>query len=363
MRKLSGLILFVVILVVIGVFFRQKLNKDLSQAVIIPSATPTAALKSKNIRSGPVRDAVFVPYWSTYSDLAGDEVYDRYIYFGAAPGTKGIILQKDDISNIQKFTDSAPSGSKKLLTIRMIGNDLNTQILDSNSVQEKVIADSISIAKDFGFDGLVLDLELSAIPFDSLVNRISGFIGKFYRASKESDLSFSLAVYGDVFYRARPFDMKKLSEYADEVMIMAYDFHKANGNPGPNFPLKGAGRYGYDYLALASDYLEIFSPGKLTVIFGMYGYDWVVDENGKSQGEAEALSYNEIRKRFLDECGFEECVRGRDSLSGEAYVKYVDSDGERHVVWYEDRESVERKREFLEGVGIRSFSYWAYGYF
>ncbi len=364
MRKLFGFVLIVFILIGLGFLFRQKVNRDLSQKIIIPTVIPTVTDTLQKPKTGVrARESIFVPYWTVGNSELSVEDYESVIYFGIAPNIEATGLSSQDEERLRSFNTFVPEGKTKILAVRMIGNDLNTAVLDSKKLQEKVIRDSIGAAVTNKFDGIVLDLEMSAIPFDSLVSQISGFVRDFSKSVKAEDLIFSLAIYGDVFYRARPFDMKELSGYTDEVLIMAYDFHKANGNPGPNFPFGGGGTYGYDYKELTGDFLEIFPPEKLTMIFGMYGYDWVVDEGGKSQGEARALSYNEIRQKFLDKCEFEKCERGRDRESGEAFVRYVDEAGERHVVWYEDVESVERKKEFLLERGISSFNYWAYGYF
>lgn len=364
MRKLLGFVLVVLVLIGLGFLFRQKVNRDLSQKVVIPSVIPTVTgAFQKAETAGRVRSSIFVPYWTVGDGGLSVEDYDRVIYFGIAPNIESAGLSDEDTKRARLFNADMARADGNLLAVRMIGNDLNTKILDSRELRDKTIMDSIRAASDHGFEGIVLDLEMSAIPFESLVSQINGFVRNFSRAVKNEELTFSIAIYGDVFYRARPFDMKELSRYADEVLIMAYDFHKANGNPGPNFPLGGADVYGYDFERLTNDFLGVVPPDKLSVIFGMYGYDWVVDESGKSQGEAEALSYNEIRQKFLDGCEFEKCERGRDGESGEAFVKYIDGEGERHVVWYEDRESVERKKKFLRERGISSFSFWAYGYF
>ena len=133
-------------------------------------------------------------------------------------------------------------------------------------------------------NGIVLDLEIAAIPFDSLVKKINKFTGTFYSASKKNNLTFSLTLYGDLFYRARPYDVKTLALNADSIMIMAYDLHKARGNPGPNFPLIGADKFGYDLTKMTDEFLQSVPPQKITVIFGVYGYDWLVTKkNSRSK--------------------------------------------------------------------------------
>src|SRR5207249_3980016 len=124
------------------------------------------------------------------------------------------------------------------------------------NAQEKVITQAIKLSKDNSFKGIVLDLEITAIPFDSLIKQVNIFTNSFYKAAKKNALSFSITLYGDTFYRIRPFDVKTLVQNSNNIMIMAYDFHKVKGNPGPNFPLNGKETYGYDLQKMTDDFLQ-----------------------------------------------------------------------------------------------------------
>ena len=118
--------------------------------------------------------------------------------------------------------------------------------------------------------------------------------------------------YGDTFYRLRPFDIKTLSKNADFFMIMSYDFSKSRGNPGPNFPLRGKEVYGYDMTQMIDDYLRYLPSDKTSVVFGLFGYDWIVDDKNKAVLQGDAKTYLEIDKEFLTNCRYKDCqVKGR----------------------------------------------------
>ena len=68
---------------------------------------------------------------------------------------------------------------------------------------------------------------------------------------------------------------------------------------------------------MIEDYLRIIPSRKITVIFGMFGYDWVVDDAGKAVGQAKALTYEEISHQFLNGCKYTACQISRDSVSSE----------------------------------------------
>lgn len=362
MRKvLFILFLLLVVSVGIGMLARAKVQRDLTAPVLYPTqaVTPTPTNSPVNASES---SALFVPYWTVSESMLPDN-YASYIYFGITPGAAGIDSTEQGSTSLTTFLQDVPEGKQTYVTVRMIDSENNFAILKDQARQEWLIKETIAVAKEHDFDGIVLDLEVSAVPFESLVNQITAFTTRFSQEVKKEQLRFSVTIYGDVFYRIRPFAVKEIAKQSDEVMIMAYDFSKARGNPGPNFPLKGKEVYGYDMTEMVADFREAVTAQKLTVIFGMYGYDWEVDDKGNSVSQGKALTYNEIKQQFLGTCSFSDCNIRRKNDSAETEVQYVDRDGKKHVVWFEDPTSVAKKKEFLKQRGITSFGFWANGYF
>jgi spore germination protein YaaH len=330
----------------------QGNNKTLKEFITEPTPTPKLIKKT----------SIFVPYWAKFDEVeVGD--YDTAIYFGVAPSSSGTIIHDAGYSNLSSFVN-ATSGKRRYLTVRMLDADSNKEIVHSSqtTARKKVIDESIKLAKENGFDGIVLDLEMGVLPFDDVVADITSFVSDFSSMAKAEQLHFAMTIYGDTAYRKRPYDLAALSGHVDEMMVMAYDFHKSRGEPGPNFPLQGKEKYGYDYEQLLSD-LSVVPKDKLTFIFGMYGYDWMVDEKKKPIRPAKAMSLKDINKEFVTHCEWKNCLVLRDEKAGENEVDYIDNNLYYHIVWFEDVESMSRKREFLEKNGIGSVSFWVYGHF
>ena len=368
MKKLSLVILALVLVAFMGssafTFIKEKVHKDLNVPITYPSATPLPSGTSNLSRKTTVAHAsLFIPYWAIADQLPKDRQYDEFIYFGIAPMLEGVDRKEVGFSRVDDFFGMIPQGSKTLLTIRMTDTQRNLLILKNPKSQERIIEDSIVFAKDNHFDGIVLDLEIAAIPFDSLIKQVDTFTKLLYAKTKKNNLSLSLALYGDTFYRLRPFEVKTLVKNTDRVFIMAYDLHKSRGNPGPNFPLRGEDVYGYDLTKMADDFLKFIPVNKATVIFGMFGYDWIVDGRDKSTEVARPLTDLEINDKFLTACLYRNCVVKRDSQSSETQIRYTDDEGRNHIVWFEDTQSVSVKRKYLEERGISSFSFWASSYF
>jgi spore germination protein YaaH len=356
MKRAVWFLAVVLITAIVVILSKQgKVNVVKTKDKVIPTLVKITSKQSST--------SLFVPYWSLEGNDIEAEQYDRLLYFGIAPTINGINTRDSGFLNLSKFVNQVEGTQKTILVLRMLNSDVTYPILENSVKQKKIIDDTIDLANKNGFSGIVLDLELSALPFDSLIKQINYFVDNFSTNSKKENLTFGITVYGDTFYRIRPFDIKSLAKSTDEILIMAYDFHKAGGNPGPNFPLSGGEKYGYDYSLLVNNFLDAVPAEKINIVFGLFGYDWQVDDKGIAQKTGEPLSYLQIRKTIVDNCLLLKCNINRDPLSTETNITYTYKDGKKHIVWYEDMESVSTKQKFLKSKGITNFSFWAYSYF
>jgi len=353
--------LFVTVLIlVIGYFTFGKTRSQVNN-----NNKPTPAQKTIHDPRSTTTEtrSLFVPYWqlqdSSQNSVLSNQ-YDRYIYFGVAGTLNGIDTAEDGYKNIDSFM-SATSGSR-WLTVRMVDSDTNDEVLGSVESQNKIINDAIGIAKQHDFDGLVLDFEYNSV-FGGKVNDVSSLYKVFSEKTKSENLKFAVTLYGDVFYRKRPYDVAQIEKYSDEIMIMAYDLHKSRGEPGPNFPLSAGKKYGYGYDLLFADLEKVVPAEKITVIFGMYGYDWKVDEQERPITLASSITTAQVVAHYINKCGSLNCTQFKDPVSGETEINYVDENKKYHIIWYENEESVEKKEKFLRQRGVGSVAFWAYGYF
>lgn len=357
-------ILFIVI-VVVGVYrLLQVLPKrDVFSPTSGTSVSPTQTLGLKNdVKKNTVIRSIFVPYWTVAVAKPDDfSQFSEVMYFGISPNSEGINQQETGYEKVQTFIEKTNAIPKKWLVIRLNNSDIATIIIEDDIRSSAVIRDSVVVAKRWGFTGILVDLELQALPFESVTNNITKFNRAFAKQTHEGMLEYGITLYGDTYYRPRPYNVNELAIIADKSFIMAYDLHKPNGDPGPNFPLRGKDNYGYD-LETLMERLKGIPPEKLVVIFGNFGYNWKINEEGKPSGTAISQTNSVITEQFIDHCIFTNCVYQRDLLSTELKVTYTDGKGEKHLVWMNDEESVRQKEKFLEEKGVYQFSVWAYSY-
>lgn len=358
MKLLTGILGLVILFAAINFLFFQTSEGKKSKGTTNSSLTKDVAA-IKDIKEKTV---LFVPYWSLTQDEIPKTYGNTFAYFGIATNSEGIDTKEAGYAGLDRFVAITPKGTETLLTLRMLNVDTNTQILNNKKLQEKIIKETIQTAKQYGFSGIVLDLEFSSLPFATITQQITGFTEIFYKEAKKENLQFSMLLYGDTFYRFRPYDVIALVPYTDQIFVMGYDFHKARKDPGPNFPFTDKETYGYDFTVMTNDFLNIVPKEKLSIVVGMFGYDWTVDENGKGIKQAVAVTLNEAKSKFLTNCGLQNC-RVEKNQALETRVTYTDNEGNNHVVWFEDEESVAKKREFLKEKGITTVGFWAYSYY
>ena len=245
----------------------------------------------------------------------------------------------------------------------MIDSRINSRILGNISLQKKIAKDAILIAKENNFNGVVLDFEISALSFDSVIRQITELLNIFSNESKKKGLKFAITLYGDVYFRLRPYDVNKIATFCDDVFIMAYDFHKSSGNPGPNFPFGGSEKYGYDFKRMIKSFNSEVSKEKIVIVFGMFGYDWIVDKKNQSTTSASPISLNQAKQKFVDKCLLTNCIINREDQASEMQVTYQDKNSNQHIVWFEDEVSVKIKENYLINQDISRIGFWAHSYF
>jgi spore germination protein YaaH len=340
----------------VSVFIRQHVQEK-SSSVHLDFIQKTTTHETSAFTSGKT---LFVPYWTISNDVSQQE-YDQFIYFGISPHESGIDTFEPGYISISQYLQKI-SAASTLLAIRMTDKQFNSKVLDSATIQQKIITDSLAISKKYGFKGILLDFEPAGIGFDSLTRNVTNFITSFSEQAKNQHVPFTIAIYGDTFYRARPFDIRKIGSVVENIFILAYDFHKAAGDPGPNFPFAVSNADAYTFSQMIADFTKVIPKEKLVIVFGIFGYDWPVTEKGDSISQAVPVSTTDIEKQFVDSCSVRTCTFSRNA-SDEPSVLYIDSDTQRHRIWYEDMISVKKKIDYLHSQGIGHIAYWANGYF
>lgn len=153
------------------------------------------------------------------------------------------------------------------------------------------------------------------------------------------------------------FNFAYIAAHSDGVILMNYDEHYAEGNPGPIASQDW-------FVKNLVDALKQVPANKLICAIANYGYDWPLREVGKgkhrrrvSAGEARSISAQEAWLAARDS----ESQIDFDSDSLNPHLAYVEDPNTLHEVWYTDAATALNEMRAAQRLGINTFAMWRLG--
>jgi cellulose synthase/poly-beta-1,6-N-acetylglucosamine synthase-like glycosyltransferase/peptidoglycan/xylan/chitin deacetylase (PgdA/CDA1 family)/spore germination protein YaaH len=211
--------------------------------------------------------------------------------------------------------------------------------------------DSLLIAYP-AYRGLSLDIENLS---DEATPDYLTFIHELYEDLHARDLR----LYVNVAASTPDADLERIAEYSDGVVLMNYDQHEANSDPGPiasqDWFVKNLTRV-----------LKVVPKEKLVCAIGNYGYDWTLSmpdpkdpRHPKPQVlDTEDLHVSEAWQRASDA----DADLDLDYNTLNPHFEYIDEDAhQRHVVWFLDGVTVLNELRAARELDLQTFALWRLG--
>lgn len=224
------------------------------------------------------------------------------------------------------------------LVRNMAGNSVFGPLLNNPAACRRAIENLLTLVEANGYDGVNLDWEGIAA---SERHRFTEFVKELSQVFHQHGYYVTLSLPAETANNPQnswtgAYDYKKLGQYADLLMIMAYDQHWAGGSPGPIASQQ--------WVRSVLNYTVTQVPPK-KVILGIpgYGYNW--GSNG-----AVALSYGQAHQ----------LARQYASSSSKNHFVYVQN-GQVHSVWFENAASLLNKIQLVSGYELRGIALWRLG--
>jgi peptidoglycan-N-acetylglucosamine deacetylase len=206
------------------------------------------------------------------------------------------------------------------------------------------------------YRGLSLDIE--NLP-DSASPAYVGFVRDLY-----ADLhARNLRLYVNTMVSTTDDDMRQIAANSDGIILMNYDEHEVESQPGPI----ASQEWFVNNLRRA---LTLVPKEKLICAIGNYGYDWTLsipNPKGHRKGhrhskpeliDTEDLSVAEALQRASDA----DADLDLDYNSLNPHFEYIDEDlNQRHVVWFLDGVTVLNELRGARALGLQTFALWRLG--
>lgn len=155
-------------------------------------------------------------------------------------------------------------------------------------------------------------------------------------------------------------DLKQIAANSDGIVLMNYDQHEQNSNPGPVAAQSW-------FVANLKRVLKDVPKQKIICAIGNYGYDWTLTIPSKRDlrhhkkpqvVDTEDLSVSDAWQRASDV----DADLDLDENSLNPHFEYIDEDNnQRHEVWFLDAVTVLNEMRAARQLGLETFALWRLG--
>ena len=216
-------------------------------------------------------------------------------------------------------------------------------LLSKTATRQKLIADMMEEAENYGFDGFNLDFESlkpEAMPY------YVQFIREMSIACRERGLVLSVDNYVPSEYTA-DYNRKEQGIVADYVIIMGYDEHYAGGEKGSTASIEFVEK------GITDTLLEV-PKEKIINAVPFYTRLWT-EEDGKTTSSALGI-YK--AKEWIDENDVE--LSWQEDL-GQYYGEHKESETATEYLWMEEEKSLGLKMDLIRKYDLAGTAGWKLG--
>lgn len=299
---------------------------------------------TREVTIGFSRGFTIMPYYymparnelSSNADLFTDVAF-RWFKTDAA-GTLSYEY-KDDYPGMMALANA--KGLRTHASVVLMGSEPLHQLLASGENRSRLIGNLMDRVNNEGYDGVNIDFELMAAADADLFTT-------FLRELKTSLGAKTLSVA--VFARTSsdrwptPYQYSRIGQIADQVVVMAYDYHYRTSAPGAVAP--------FWWVQQVTDYLTSNIPAnKILLGLATYGYDWPAGANATT---VSGKKLTDLKSRYT-------LVETFDKSSMSPQYTYWDENGVWHQIWMENEQSLQAKVDLARAKKLGGISFWRIG--
>ena len=320
----------------------------------------------------------FLPSWNiAIQSRVYPEYLDQIIYFGIPIEHDGKLVRTDkegktipDWSYLSSpyFKDirsrAKATNTKILVTIKNFDNESIEQIVSNPQSSKTAIQEIKKLIGDYELDGIDLNFEYFSESDFPTMGHLNKFLTDLRTEVKkdypEAILSFD--VNATVIYTHEAYDMVKIGEQMDQIIIMGYDYSRPNSPiAGPIAPLYESGGKPSVSRSIQSVIGRV-PKEKIILAIPLYGLEWQTytgDYGSNTVPNTGAIAtYQRVR----------DLIKNRDDVS----IQYGDitkspwliykQNGQIKQIHYEDEKSLLEKIDTVYEKDIAGIALWALGY-
>lgn len=327
--------------------------------------SPLSGKKSKNEVKKELQVFGFLPTWMVEKTRQYTNEISHFIFLGIEADEKGNLIwdiQSKKINNdtfINQKKIISGNGGKNILGIKLFEDEKLETLLESKEYRAALIKQIKEVVVENKFDGVNIDFEFQGDPLAILDQNFFDFLDSLRLAGIKE---ISVDVFANTIIKGDGEKLKILLSKVDNLIIMAYDFHR----PGVDFagavaPIgSNVGERNIREVVerIINSELE---KKKIILAYPLYGYEWETYtrdfESQIKRGWYQMASWKRT-KELIREKNLEV---NWDELSMSPWLVF--EEGKKiHQIYFENEKSLRAKIDLVKQNQLGGYGFWALGY-
>ncbi|MCA9371296.1 glycoside hydrolase family 18 protein [Candidatus Woesebacteria bacterium] len=319
----------------------------------------------------------FLPSWSVAQHApVHSEYLDQLIYFGIGMNDQGYLAKVNDQGietlNWHYFTsdelrgtiEQARGNTKILVSITNFENSSIDKLVSSETATQNAVKSLKNLIKDYNLDGINFNFEYVSdvdYPTHQYLNRFLETVSSELRAEYPW-IILSFDVNATAVYNDNAYDMVKIGETMDQVVLMGYDYRQPTavqaGSVSPLYAQSDAPSIDKSIQSM----IGRVPAEKIVLAVPFYGYEWQTYSKAPNSyivPQTGALATYKRVQSLIEQRDDEELYF--DDVSKTPYLIY-NQNGFIKQIYYEDDRSLAEKCAYIANNHLDGIGVWALGY-
>lgn len=330
---------------------KNKLILILFAATILFSTLGYATYQNRTINT-------WLPYWDTKNSIENfksnfqDKIEEINLFFYCLDKDANIInILPKEIDYQQIINIFRQANVKIILTItndviysksekKLKDPQILHQILNDSNLRQRHIQQIIEIVEKINADGIDIDYEnIDIKDKDNFSEFIKEFTFLLHNKNKILNVTVQQKTEDHNRTGAGAVDWKEISQYADKITIMCYNYSSKISKPGPLCPTF--------WLKEIIEFAKSQIPqDKICIALALHGYEW-------SENEVKPLNLKQV-ETLIEEYN---AKLKWERKSKTPYFKYY-KNGMNYEVWFENQKSISEKIKIIKKSKIQQIALW-----
>ncbi|MDA1475440.1 glycosyl hydrolase family 18 protein [Bacillus changyiensis] len=325
----------------------KKANPEITPNLLHPGIKLTIPKTSKKYITGlgyytlrnPLLDQGLIKNFAPYTTYLA--LFEYHF------SSEGSLSQLNDLTAIKTGWKNhvSPIMTVTNLTKTGFSSNLIHQVLHQPAIRRNLIENIFRTIQTKGYAGVNIDFENVSAKDKDL---FPAFLNELKERLHPSGYVLTVAVppkTSDHITWLHGYDYSAIASFSDYMFIMAYDWHHGTSEPGPIAPIEKVRQT----IQFALNHVP---KHKMILGFPLYGYNWTLPYQ-------KGVVYPGISNQHAIQLAMKYQVPVQYAKEFESpFFQYVDELGNKHMVWFEDAQSIGRKMKLMQEYDLDGGGVW-----